>query len=65
MKIAYAKCYWCSQQFKYFQSTKPRRYCSGACEYRRERHLQNERRRARRAALRAVAHEQQCCTAPG
>jgi hypothetical protein len=52
MKKATATCYWCEKWFRYFKITKPRRYCSGACEYNRERHLENERRRARAAAKR-------------
>lgn len=65
MKRAVANCYWCSKEFKYFQFTKPRRYCSGNCEYLRERHLQNERRRAKRAAARSGTTVQDCCTRTG
>lgn len=50
MKKATAKCYWCEKEFQYFQYTKPRRYCSGHCEYHRERWLQKQRRARARAA---------------
>lgn len=58
MKLATATCYWCGGAFKYYQITKPRRYCSGGCEYHRERHLQNERRRAAKRAARSGALNQ-------
>jgi hypothetical protein len=48
MKVAHALCFWCGKKFKYLQITKPKRYCSGGCEYRRGRYLQNERRRVAR-----------------
>jgi len=49
-----ARCYWCDNPFKYFRITKPRRYCSGGCQYHGERSLQNARRRAK-AALKRIA----------
>lgn len=55
MKLATATCYWCDKPFKYYQISKPRRHCSGACEYFRERHMQNERRRARKRLARSGA----------
>ena len=68
MKRATATCYWCSKAFEYIQSTKPWRYCSAACTYKRERHLQNERRaRARSGALNQhpplCVHTQRCTLA--
>lgn len=58
MKISTATCYWCGNGFRYFQFTKPRRYCSGGCEYQRERHLQNARRRLKRRLARSGALNQ-------
>jgi hypothetical protein len=55
MKKATATCYVCEKAFRYYKITKPRRFCSGACEYHRERQLQNDRRRALAAAKRRAA----------
>lgn len=55
---ARATCYVCSGPFEYIKLTKPRRYCSGACEYHGIRRLANARRARLRAALkRHTGHE--------
>lgn len=57
MKKATATCWWCGKEFRYFKVTKPRRHCSGGCEYWRTRQKENDRRRAAAAAKRlASAH---------
>lgn len=54
MKIAHAHCVVCGKRFRFFLITKPRRLCSGKCEYQRERAQQN----ARRARLREKAAQE-------
>lgn len=54
MTKAKARCAICEREFAYFKVTKPRRYCSGGCQYRGERSLANARRRAK-AALKRIA----------
>lgn len=48
MRVATANCYCCGASFRYFQITKPRRYCSDPCAERRSQRLQNIRRRLKR-----------------
>ena len=55
IKKVTATCWWCEKEFRYLKVTKPRRHCSGGCEYERARHLENTRRRAAAAAKRRLA----------
>lgn len=54
MREASAVCRCCGKVFIYKQFTKPRRYCSGGCEYNAERLQQNDRRARIRAEIKAA-----------
>ncbi len=52
MKISTGTCLHCGKHFRFYQATKPRGFCSGSCEYKRERQLQNARRQRARLVSR-------------
>jgi hypothetical protein len=50
-KLTATKCLHCGKSFRCYRVTKPPGFCSGGCQYLRERQLQNERRQRAREKM--------------